>query len=404
MKLECCKNPNFEFMGKRRVSINLAKKMIPCEWCGEISNGLDVRIEGDGLDSIFASLGAFGYGGKPNERDGEGSDAAVGDFDPLVVSSRRQRQRQAATREITGSSGLLRFPASGEQLVNGLWFSLWSSDENGSDDALGLRLWLRDGGGWRSSSTVVASSEAEQPASTSSVLRGGIGQRRRLPPPLFSDELVVAGGSDGLSSFPVDERTMSSTAECGNGRPRRSTLLRCSVTVAAAAWVGLLCFRWLSDEARLCGNNEQNLSPATVQHESRSKALPKKQCPPQKYGSWMLVTRSNRRNNYRQTQTPYKDVPRKHPTNGMAKGLTPTGTGMQSRFNPLYDLEAQDMDQDLGEPLALTESQQLYESLPRIRTRNQEGNKQLSQEWAQPSQKFFSQTARPSQVQQNLRG
>nr|GLL39990.1 hypothetical protein Itr_chr11CG19460 [Ipomoea trifida] len=86
----------------------------------------------------------------------------------------------------------------------------------------------------------------------------------------------------------------------------------------------------------------------------------------------------------------------------MAKGLTPTGTGMQSRFNPLYDLEAQDMDQDLGEPLALTESQQLYESLPRIRTQNQEGNKQLSQEWAQPSQKFFSQTARPSQVQQNL--
>nr|GMD40905.1 hypothetical protein Iba_chr10aCG13900 [Ipomoea batatas] len=76
--------------------------------------------------------------------------------------------------------------------------SLRNSGENGSDDALRLRRWLRVGGGWSSSLTAMASSEAEQPASTSSVLRGGIGQRRRLPPPLLSGELVVAGDSDGL--------------------------------------------------------------------------------------------------------------------------------------------------------------------------------------------------------------
>nr|GMD07818.1 hypothetical protein Iba_chr06cCG10800 [Ipomoea batatas] len=78
------------------------------------------------------------------------------------------------------------------------WQRLRNSDENGSDDALRLRRWLRVGGDWSSSLTAMASFEAEQPASTSSVLRGGIRQRRRLPPPLLSGELVVAGDSDGL--------------------------------------------------------------------------------------------------------------------------------------------------------------------------------------------------------------
>nr|GMC52946.1 RING-H2 finger protein ATL67-like [Ipomoea batatas] len=48
--------------------------------------------------------------------------------------------------------------------------------------------------------------------------------------------------------------------------------------------------------------------------------------------------------------------------------------------------------------------QQPSENLSRIRTQNQEGNKQPTQEWAQSSQKSFSQPVHLSQVQQSSRG
>lgn len=64
----------------------------------------------------------------------------------------------------------------------------------------------------------------------------------------------------------------------------------------------------------------------------------------------MLVSRVNKRNHSRQPHTPFKDLAKKPQTNVIAKESPLTGTGMQSRFNPLYDLEAQDMDQEQGDP------------------------------------------------------
>nr|GMC62810.1 hypothetical protein Iba_chr02cCG7370 [Ipomoea batatas] len=75
------------------------------------------------------------------------SDGPSGCFSPTATAT------STATREITGSPGLLRFPASRGRLVNDRCFGSRSSGENDSNDASELRLWLRDDGSWRRSST-----------------------------------------------------------------------------------------------------------------------------------------------------------------------------------------------------------------------------------------------------------
>nr|GMD42195.1 uncharacterized protein LOC109171840 [Ipomoea batatas] len=115
--------------------------------------------------------------------------------------------------------------------------------------------------------------------------------------------------------------------------------------------------------------------------------------------------RANRRLYNRQAHTPYNDRA-KTKTQGSpaAKETHILGTSLQSRFNPLYDLEMQEMDQDQDDQPETTLMLQSAEPLPRIKIKNQDGFNQTSQGVANTYQRLHNQTAFSDQSSQGTRG
>ncbi|XP_031111961.1 uncharacterized protein LOC116015934 [Ipomoea triloba] len=158
-----------------------------------------------------------------------------------------------------------------------------------------------------------------------------------------------------------------------------------------------------------CGKNENGNDISAAREETRTNTKVDdsglKQNDPRKYGSWMLVSRSNRRGCPRTSSQANRGVAwGRRPEQPGTREHGFEGVETQSRFAPLQDLDLNEMAQDQDVPDQSLPMQQRTDLLPRIRTNIPNDRTRPEQRSPYVTQRALPQPVAHGQVQQANRG